>query len=260
MARPYEYTPEDIPGDGFAERLQRDGFCLIRGFFSPDDLRPIWTDLANLVTAFARANGITLDDVPDGQIDRQLVTLLQERPDLQGTLYDRLQLAPGILSTPSHAKFRDLASRLFSTDAFGVWPRVQVRLDLFKDVKNVIEWHHDYLYNQGTKSSWTVWMPLVDISTDMGQLSIAPGTHRVEIPFEFIRTGGGNRFDYTLDAETVSGLDLVRPEGYRAGDLVLFHSMVVHAGAENRTKDRARLVQLFRMQNVNDLEAFETSA
>jgi hypothetical protein len=259
LPQSYEYRSEDIAKPGFMDSLNEAGFGVIRGFFTEADLKPLWADVRNLAIAFASSNGVGLDEVSDNEVDRLLVSFLKERPQLQGVLYDRLQQTPANLATPGHEKFRDMARKLFNTEAYGIWPRMQVRLDLYQDKKNVIEWHHDYLYNQGTKNSWTAWMPLVDISEGMGLLRIAPGTHSVPTPFEFTKTGGVNRFDYTLDPEVVAGLNLVRPDFYNAGDLVLFHSLVIHAGAENQTLDRARLVQLFRLQNLNDLEAFETT-
>ncbi|MCG3138365.1 MAG: hypothetical protein HJJLKODD_02228 [Phycisphaerae bacterium] len=235
--------------------VQENGVALIRGFFTADDLQPINEDITKLASAFYQALGQSLPVHPPHQLDRLLVTLLQQRPDWQSTLYDRLQQLPSLLALPNHARFQKLSRTMLQSQSIGVWPRVQMRLDRYADDKNVIEWHHDYLYNQGTRASYTLWMPLVNISAEMGLLQIAPGSHRLtEVPFT--KTEHERRFDYTLTDEFLANLSVTIPDQYQAGDLLIFHSLVLHSGASNRHPERARLVALFRVQDLNQLDLF----
>jgi len=254
---PHEYQLDTLFSPSSLQQINQDGFGIIRNFFDATELKPVYDDIKGLAQAFYSHTSLPMPSVPDTELDRPLVDLLKTNPKLQSTLYDRLQQMPANLALPSSSKIRQLAGLLFGNHPYGVWPRLQVRFDLYQDIKNVIEWHHDYLYNQGTKHSWTLWMPLVNIQPEMGLLRIAPRTHTVETPFEFTKTGGVNRFDYTLDQSIVDKLEIVMPDHYNAGDLVIFHSLVVHAGAVNQDHDRARLVTLYRIQDLTTLEAFE---
>jgi hypothetical protein len=245
------FTPSSI------RKINQDGFAIIRNFFDATEMKPIYEDIKGLAKAFYDHTSLTMPNVPDDEIDRTLVGLIKDSPKIQSTLYDRLQLMPANLALPNSTKVRRLAKLLFGSHSYGVWPRLQARFDVHQDMKNVIEWHHDYLYNQGTKHSWTLWLPLVNIQPNMGLLRIAPRTHIVKIPFKFTRTGGVNRFDYTLEQSVVDNLEIVMPDHYSAGDLVIFHSLVVHAGAVNQDHDRARLVTLFRIQDLTTLEALK---
>lgn len=231
------------------------GFIVLRGFLTEEHLKPLSTDVERLTGSFYRGLGLEMPTYPVGQIDRPLVKLVQNHPHVRAPLYDRLQQIPTLLSLPAHDQFRWLAETLLGTDHVGVWPRTQVRFDMFEDGVNRIDWHHDYVYNKGTTASYTFWLPLVDIEPAMGPISIAPGSHRTR-DIVFTKTGLGNRFDLTLSAETLSRFEIVTPGTYRSGDLVIMHSLLLHAGNMNSLLDRARLTVLFRMQDLNRLEIF----
>jgi hypothetical protein len=176
---------------------------------------------------------------------------------MQSVLYDRLQQMPALLSLPSHPRFLETARKLLDTKYVGVWPRVQQRFDRFGDGANLIKWHHDYLYNGGTRSSFTFWMPVVDITPEMGLLKIVPGSH-LRDDFRFVKESNGQRFSFTLEGDVVQNLETVAPE-VRAGDCVIFHSLSVHTGSPVTIPGRARLTVLFRMQDLTRLEAFVAS-
>ena len=231
------------------------GFLVIRNFFDTQDLVPLWEDLHRLASAFCQGLCIDVETVDPSESDRLIVNIINHRPQLQPVLYDRLQNVPSLLAIPSHPKVRRLAQHLLGTDRYGIWPRMQIRMDRYEDRRNLIEWHHDYLYNQGTKHSYTLWMPLVNFENAMGVLLIAKRSHKLG-NVNFIKTQGPNRFDYTLSKEVVAGLDIVSPDCYRAGDLVVFHSLVLHSGTINTLAHRARLTALFRIQDLSTLEAF----
>jgi hypothetical protein len=240
--------------------MEERGFLVLRHFLSPEELQPLWTDIDQLSEAFCFGMGVDRVAPPAGERDRNLVNIIGQRPDIQPTLYDRIQNMPALLCVANHPKIRRLAETLLNSSHVGVWPRLQMRVDLPEDHVNHIAWHTDYIYNQGTRDSFTFWMPVNDIEADMGLLQIGVGSHHVADEFKFVKIDGPNRFSYTLEDDDVSRLEIVAPESYKAGDLVVFHSQVIHAGAVNHNPDRARLVALFRMQNLNSLEAFESQS
>lgn len=241
------------------QEIQEKGYLIIRNFFQETELSRCWKAIDSLAKAFAIGLGIDsnkFDEVLPTERDRMLVSILQKRPDLQSVLYNRLQMVPELLALPSNKVFQDLAKQLLKTDSIGVWPRLQVRLDLFNDDKNVIGWHHDYLYNKGTSASYTFWMPLVSTRKEMGTLLLADGSHKLEMDGMFKPVEGDRRFAFNLEPEVLERLSYWEPEGFSAGDLVVFHRKLVHSGMLNQVHDRARLTVLFRMQNLETLEAF----
>ena len=148
--RPFETTRDNASGRDIKHLLDNFGLAIVRGFFNQDDLSAVWRDLERLTSAFCRAAKVDVAACQRGHGDQNIARLLADRPDLQPEFYDRLQLMPSLLAIPNHLQVLGLAQQILESKNVGVWPRPQVRLDLFGDQDNVIEWHHDYIYNRGT--------------------------------------------------------------------------------------------------------------
>ncbi len=92
--------------------------------------------------------------------------------------------------------------------------------------------HQDGVNNYGIDFI-TCWVPLMDIDDAVGGLAVVPGSHKAvhynkhPAQTNVIRTG-------------VFPDSAWRRPNYRAGDLLMFHSMTAHAGLPNRS-DKIRL-------------------
>lgn len=253
MISTYEMTYAAHDEAAIKKAMGDAGFLVIRGFFSKEDLGKVWQDMDSLTDAFCERFGLITDTTSADERERRIVSLIAQRPGPQSVIYQRLQQMPSLLAVPNHPKVRALAELLLDTQRWGVWPRVQVRLDLYDDEVNLIEWHHDYLYNRGTTASYTFWMPLASVEPSMGGLDIAIASHHAN-DIEFVTVEGNNRYQYTLDENTLSRFEVIRADQFQPGDLVVFHSLVLHSGLRNANPSRARLTGLFRMQDLNQLE------
>ena len=106
--------------------------------------------------------------------------------------------------------------------------------------------HQDYIYIQGTRTTYTCWFPLGDCPRELGGLSLMRGTHKFDILPVRSAAGAGHR-SVVLDAvhnDWVEG-DL------EAGDAILFHSHTVHRSLPNLTRDRVRLSCDYRYQPLS---------
>ncbi len=243
--------------DTIIQECKTNGYSLVRGFLNGAELEQLQSALLQLAMSFCGKLGAEALNVTDTEIDRLFVDILQRKPEWQSLLYQRLQQIPFALAVPALPQVQNLAKRLLGSEAIGVWPRVQIRLDLLDDKVNHIKWHHDYLYNRGTQDSFTFWIPLVDFDESMGLLQIATGSHISADSFRFDRTGDSSRFDYNLSQDQVDRLEIEVPSYYEAGDLVVFNSKTIHSGALNTNPGRARLTLLFRLQNLHTLEGLQ---
>lgn len=242
---------ENIINNNELKALEDSGYVVIKNFLSDEDLSPLLSELKNLVLAF----GITYEQLNSFKtIDEAFVEVIRKDKRLKPFLYDRLQQIPQLLKLPSTDKVFSLSKLILNTNCIGVWPRIQIRLDLAEDSENLIEWHTDYSYNRGTSSSYTFWLPLVPIDKAMGPIKMVPSSHKAE--YNFITNTNGRKHSLTLEDEEIKKLDTIQIDQFQAGDLVLFHSKFLHSGMINTVKNRARLVCVFRMQNLNALEIF----
>jgi len=245
----------NVINDNELKSLEDNGYVLIKRFLSDNELNPLLLELKNLALVFGISNE-HLDSFDT--IDEAFVEIVKNNKNFKPFLYDRLQQLPQLLKIPSTNKIFDLSKLILKTDRIGVWPRIQIRLDLAEDSENLIEWHTDYAYNRGTPDSYTFWLPLVPINKAMGPITMVPSSHKKE--YKFITNTNTRRHSLTIDDEEIKKLNTMQIDQFQAGDLVLFHSKFLHSGMINTVKNRARLVCVFRMQNLNTLEIFSGDA
>ncbi len=98
-----------------------------------------------------------------------------------------------------------------------------------------IRWHQDNGYQTGRVPEYlTCWLALDDSDADNGGLFVVPGSHR-RGPVEHVMEGPHAVIPEPLArAEGAIALDA------RAGDLLVFSSLLVHQTVGNRTPDRHR--------------------
>jgi hypothetical protein len=91
--------------------------------------------------------------------------------------------------------------------------------------------HQDGVYNYGIDFI-TCWVPLMDIDDEVGGLAVAPGSHKASLYPPDIFANPDRRVGIPADA--IPDTAWRRPD-YKAGDLLMFHSMTAHAGLPNHS-------------------------
>lgn len=240
------------------EELDRDGYYVIENFFKPSIIQSQIISITQVIEGIIESAGLdrNLYFSRYEEIDEVLVRLISSHPKLQPILYDRLQQMPALLAVPGSSIITNLASEILSSERIGVWPRTQLRMDLPGDSENVINWHSDYIYNKGTVDSYTFWWPLVAMNSETGFLDFAQGSHLASPEIEYKFAEVGNKFKIHVSDKELARFNILTPEP-SVGDLVIFHSKTWHTGKLNKSKHKARLSGLFRIQNLNSLETHD---
>lgn len=162
-------------------------------------------------------------------------------------------------------KFARVAAALLGVE------RVRLYHDqaLFKEPKGgFTPWHQDqYYWPLDTDKTITMWMPLVDITPEMGMLTFASGSHSV---------GAIRSLKISDESESVFSdyvdemcLPVVRADSMVAGDATFHRGWTIHAAGRNDSADTLREVmtviyfadgaRVAKPENDNqiaDLEAF----
>ncbi len=130
-----------------------------------------------------------------------------------------------------------------------VHPRKIARIGLPKD-PYIVGAHQDFPLNHGSPDVLTTWVPLGDCPNEMGGLKVLTGSHRAGLrPVEAVPNVGGLKV-----AEPLDDAPGWATTNFQAGDVLVFHSLTVHAAKANHT-DRLRLSSDFRYQRATDAVA-----
>ena len=207
--------------DESVARFHRDGFLAVTGFTTHEDLDEVARVLAGLYRRFQelfdarRAHDLGSDQDA-------------ARPILE--INQTVELEPRLANTLTFRRCAAVAERLLGGP-------VEYRFDhaIYKPPFNgaATSWHQDEAYALERKYlSAHFWVPLQDVTRDMGCMEFIPGSHRGAL-------GRHHRRDRLRDAHALELVDLDTSQAVacpiRAGDATVHFPRTVHYTGPNRT-------------------------
>jgi ectoine hydroxylase-related dioxygenase (phytanoyl-CoA dioxygenase family) len=219
--------------------MQSRGYLLLRNVLPQDAVRSVLADVTRVLFAadWLAAGPEALKRIPAhgaayGDPDPAFKRVYQQVFNLES-----------FHALPHHAELKHVM-KLLVGDPVLVHPKPIGRLIFPSCERLTVNAHQDYEFMGGDPEFFTVWIPLHDCPVDVGPLRIFEGSHRhgvqqhqkenLHVPE--IPTGEekGN--------EWVGG-------SMNAGDVLIFHSLTVHAASQNVSK-QMRLSIDCRFQNA----------
>lgn len=266
LGRPLDMTPEafgvmrdanDFLNDGAAlrRRMDEEGYLLFRGVLGRDRVLEARREMLRRLAA----EGALEPDAPrmdgvlrEGWENNFRTGLAKDNPPLMRVLYDgpMMEILERLIGQP--VRHYDYTWVRSVGPGHGTPP------------------HYDIVYmGRGTWNLWTAWTPIGDVSWDLGGLMVIPGTHKHE---RLLRGYARRDVDtYCTNRPSAAGWNAPGSDGwltkdpvgvrrrlgtwtsaeYRAGDVVIFSTCLVHAGLDNRT-NRIRLSTDSRYQPASE--------
>ena len=239
--RPF-FDATDIVGDAAdaRSRFDRDGYFFARGLLPPtlvEDLR------RQFLAVLRDAGWIAADSPAHDQIADLRAFSVEPEPAYQ-KVYNQLYSVPAFHAMQHRSELLDLMGNLLDAPVIPQ-PRVIARVMFPERTAHTTPAHQDFVPVQGAADTVTAWIPLTDLSPEMGGLEIAAGSHRQGV-FDFVPSLGasGTEISDPLHGAWVGGT-------FQQGDVLFFHSMTVHRGAP-ATGARLRLSVDLRFQRRVD--------
>lgn len=252
MTRRLRYDPP-VPGRDVIQRFQRDGHAIVRGIAPRADVQRFRPVIRRLVAEMQQRND------PQGRIDdysrlfTQVTNVWRLDDDAREIVFDRrfARVAAELLGVASVRLYHDQA--LFKPPGAARTP-----------------WHQDrYYWPLDTDLSVTMWMPLVDVTEEMGPMIFASGSHRA--------TGLGDLAisqdtDQRLGARVAAGEWPLWTAPVSAGDATFHLGGTLHSAGANQSSitreiltviyfaDGTRVVQPANDNQRVDLEVFVPGA
>ena len=239
-----------------------DGFLVLPGFKTAAECAEVCTRARQIVDAFQpdRETGVFSTRDRNRMADAALLASATEvRCFFEEEAFD----AAGALRVPQarainkigHALHdRDPVFRAFATgpalaalaaDLGLARPQVWQSQVIFKQphIGGEVGWHQDASFFVTTPQTVvTFWFALEDATVDNGCLWVQPGGHTGPLREQYLceerdpqRPGSGRLRMQALDAMPWPGMDLAVPLPVAAGTLVVFHGLLPHYSAPNRS-------------------------
>jgi phytanoyl-CoA hydroxylase len=240
--------------DSQKQQFQNDGYLVLPGFKSPAEIAALRTRAGEIVDQFdpsisqgifsTREQEKKADDYflgsdntircffeeeafgPDGQLQQAKALSINK---IGHAMHD---LDPVFRAFSADPKLAQVALDLGLIDA-QVWQSMYI----FKQpgIGGEVRWHQDATYfDTAPISVTTFWFALEDATLDNGCLWAEPGGHRGPLRERFLREGDKVRVE-KLDSTPWPDDSTAVPLEAKAGSLVLFHGLLPHYSAPNRS-------------------------
>jgi len=235
-------------------RYQQDGLIVLPGFKSPQQIAALRERAQRIVDAFDPATSKTIFTTNEQvrAVDRYFLDSAtrnscffeEEAFDAQGHLKQAKALSINKIGHAMHdldpvfsAFSRGPELHALAQDAGLVEPQIWQSMYIFKQpgIGGEVGWHQDATFFDSTPISVTTfWFALEDATLQNGCLWAQIGGHRSPLRERFVRHGDGVTME-KLDATPWPDQRSAVPLEVEAGTLVMFHGLLPHYSAPNRS-------------------------
>ena len=216
-------------------RARRDGYLFFSGVLPAE---PILALRRAMLRVTAEHNLLAEGVDADAAIAREGAFLSEyDRTPEFVSYYQDVQRQRELHAVPHEPKLLGLVEQVIGESAW-THPRHIFHPVFPGHLEHTTPPHQDFDPVRGAEDTWSVWLPLGDCNEVVGGVALAPGSHLTGLRSH---TKGE-----TTDA------DITWATGPMAvGDVLMFHSLMLHKGYDNTTTDRIRMAASFRYQAIS---------
>lgn len=217
-----EVAARDIDLVDLRAEINTYGYVMIRGLPLSSPLTAL---LADLTAILHDAGWLDPDSTPIDRVANRSAACADGEKSYK-PISERVFNLQSFHQLPHHPLIQHVMKQVVGNELL-IHPKSAARL-IFPNLESgIIHAHQDHTAVGGDEESYTAWMPLHKCSLLDGPLRILEGSHRFGLQ-PTAPTG------YVLDGNE-HGCEWVGGE-INAGDMLLFHSLTVHAALPNRSR------------------------
>lgn len=221
-----EFHSTEISPDILQNEIADSGYALVRGLLPRNDLIEL---LAEVTTIMLNEGWLLPGYDPIERIANLAAACGDPDPGFKRTYQAVFNLA-AFHALPHHPALRRVMKMLIGERVL-VHPKPIGRLIFPNCGRLTVHAHQDYRFMGGDPECFTAWIPLHDCPVEVGPLQIMQGSHR----FGYQRHADEDLHVPEIPAGAELGGEWVGGQ-IDAGDVLLFHSLTVHAASPNVSK------------------------
>jgi len=222
----HELSVDDLSSHSLQEEVNSRGYVLIRGLLPQADIMRVLGDITEILSD---AGWLQPGHDPVEHVANGSAACGDPDPDFKRTYREVFRLE-SFHALPHHPALKGVMNMLVGEQVL-VHPKPIGRL-IFPNCDSLtVHAHQDYRFMSGDPECFTCWIPLHDCPAELGPLQILEGSHHL---------GFIGHEDENLHVPEIPVGALT--EGHwasghiNAGDVLIFHSLTVHAASANRSR------------------------
>ena len=239
----HEIQACDLASLSLQDEINSRGYALIRGLLPQQALSHVLGDITRILYS---AGWLVRDDDPLERMADLSAACGDPDPSFKRTYQEVFNLE-SFHDLPHHPALKRVMSMLVGEQLL-IHPKPIGRL-IFPHCERLVNHaHQDFRFMNGDSECFTAWIPLHDCPASLGPLQILEGSHR----FGIQNHDHENLHVPEIPAGAALGGNWVGG-AINAGDLLIFHSLTVHAASPNlssqlrisldcRFQDRGRVI------------------
>ena len=253
--------PEDI-----IESYTKNGFAIVKNIVPAQRINSLLENIFNLFCKYSTdCQELKNMDKPWNTelFHKKLIEFRQKDPESFGAIYDSLKTSLTLTQLITDNKVVDFVAKFLKIKPSDLSiSEPMCRLDVPNDKRNALDWHQERSFfpqNRNGLNGLVCWIPLTDITEEMGPMHISPRSHAEGQLKLSNRTKKNTSYTTQIPVpeEFVSKYEdlVVRAN---AGDVVFFNMLLFHRSGQNiSNKVRLATQGRFHTSTADDFIPFD---
>lgn len=238
--------------------ISKSGFCVLRNSLDMQKLEEIKKNIHVLISTRCRHLNIKIKSSSD--FDNGFLDLCANDRNEGGVIYNACRRLLPVHQLAVDESLNSLSKFLMNTETIISCNLKAVRIDHPGEDKYLFNWHQDYPYIQDSEDGIVYWIPLKNVSEDLGQVVVAVGSHKAGIQKvklmdpNNLNKNGAHTIELS-DPSIVNRFELRRvPVAF--GEVLAFNSLLLHRSSANKSEEVRWTVQIRHgnFENVNAIK------
>ena len=253
--------PEDI-----IESYTKNGFAIVKNIVPAQRINSLLENIFNLFCKYSTdCQELKNMDKPWNTelFHKKLIEFRQKDPESFGAIYDSLKTSLTLTQLVTDNKVVDFVAKFLKIKPSDLSiSEPMCRLDVPNDKRNTLDWHQERSFfpqNRNGLNGLVCWIPLTDITEEMGPMHISPRSHAEGQLKLSNRTKKNTSYTTQIPVpeEFVSKYEDLAVRA-NAGDAVFFNMLLFHRSGQNiSNKIRLATQGRFHTSTADDFIPFD---